>query len=91
MRGSMESSSGGNPKVPGRGGGRLTPKQPPAKPVHRTGGAYKLVTAFKILDISPSFGYELIKTGKLRTVRLGPGSPRITDAEIERVLAEGIE
>jgi hypothetical protein len=59
--------------------------------VRRTGGAYGMQKAFALLDISPSFGYELIKAGKIRVVRLGPGSPKITDAEIERLLREGVE
>ena len=59
--------------------------------VRRTGGAYNLQKAFALLDISPSFGHELIKAGKIRVVRLGPGSPKVTDQEIERLLDEGIE
>jgi hypothetical protein len=58
--------------------------------VRRTGGCYSLVRAFALLDISPSFGHALIKAGKIRVIRLGPGSPRITDQEIERLLTEGI-
>jgi hypothetical protein len=59
--------------------------------VYRTGGAYSLTKAFKLLDISPSYGHALIKAEKIKIVRLGPGSPRITDAEIERLLTHGIE
>ena len=59
--------------------------------VYRTGGAYQLIKAFKLLDISPSFGYALIKAGRINVVRLGPGSPRITDAEIARLLGESAE
>jgi hypothetical protein len=56
--------------------------------VRRTGGCYKLIDAFRLLDISPSFGYELIKQGKLQTVRIAPRSPRVTDMEIRRLLHE---
>ena len=62
-----------------------------ATEIRRTGGAYNLVKAFKLLDVSPSFGHALVKAGKIQTVRLGPGSPRVTDAEIERLLREGIK
>jgi len=58
--------------------------------VRRTGGAYSLTKAFRLLDISPSFGHALVKSGKIRVVRLGPASPRVTDAEIQRLLREGI-
>ena len=58
--------------------------------VSRTGGAYNLTKAFALLDISPSFGHALIKAGKIRVIYLGPGSPRITDDEIERLLRDGI-
>jgi hypothetical protein len=52
--------------------------------------AYNLKTAFRLLHISPSFGHSLIKAGRIRTVRLGPGSPRITAVEISRILEEGL-
>jgi hypothetical protein len=68
-------------------------KDPPqsAVTVRRTGGAYSLTKAFVLLDVSPSFGHALVKAGKIQVVRLGPGSPRVTDAEIERLLREGIK
>ena len=50
--------------------------------VQRTGGAYNLTKTFQLLDVSPSYGHALVKAGKIRTVRLGPASPRVTDAEI---------
>jgi len=53
--------------------------------------AYSLTKAFALLDVSPSFGHALVKAGKIQVVRLGPGSPRVTDAEIERLLREGIK
>ena len=59
--------------------------------VRRTGGAYSLTKAFALLDISPCFGHALVKAGKFLVVRLGPGSPRVTDQEIERLLRDGIE
>ena len=62
-----------------------------AAEIRRTGGAYNLVKAFKLLDVSPSFGHALIKAGKIQVIRLGKGSPRVTDAEIERLLREGIK
>lgn len=58
--------------------------------VRRTGGAYSLTKTFALLDISPSFGHALVKAGKIKVVRLGPASPRVTDAEVERLLREGI-
>lgn len=61
-----------------------------APEVKRTGGAYSLTKAFVLLDISQSFGHALVKAGKIKVVRLGPGSPRVTDAEIERLLRDGI-
>lgn len=59
--------------------------------VYRTGGAYSLTKAFKLLDVSPSFGFALVAAGKIKTIRLGPGSPRIVDEEIARVLRDGVE
>lgn len=56
----------------------------------RRGGAHKLNKAFELLDISESYGHQLIAAKKIRVVRLGPRSPRITDEEIERLLREGI-
>lgn len=61
-----------------------------ASKLQRTGGAYSLTKAFALLDISPSFGFALVKAGKIKVIRLGPASPRVTDAEIERLLTEGI-
>ena len=58
--------------------------------VYRTGGAYQLKKAFVLLDISPSLGYELIRAGRINVIRLGVRSPRITDAEISRLLGENI-
>ena len=52
--------------------------------------AYNLRTAFKLLHISESYGYQLIRDGKIKTVRLGPASPRITAEEIDRILRDGI-
>ena len=62
-----------------------------ATEIRRTGGAYSLTKAFALLDISPSFGHALVKAGKIQVVRLGPGSPRVTDQEIERLLRDEIE
>jgi hypothetical protein len=59
--------------------------------VRRTGGAYSLIKTFALLDVSPSFGFALVKAGEIRTIRLGPGSPRVTDEEIARLLREGIK
>jgi DNA-binding XRE family transcriptional regulator len=60
--------------------------------IRRTGGAYSLTKAFKLLDISPSHGHALIAAGKIRVVRnLGPASPKITDKEIARLLGEESE
>jgi hypothetical protein len=65
--------------------------QGPAE-VRRTGGAYSLTKAFALLDISPSFGHALVKAGKIRVTRnLGPGSPRVADREIARLLGEDIQ
>jgi predicted site-specific integrase-resolvase len=50
---------------------------------------YKLRDAFAILGISEGTGHALIKAGKIRTVRLGPRLPIITDKEISRLLEEG--
>jgi hypothetical protein len=61
-----------------------------AAAIYRTGGAYNLSKAFKLLDVSPSFGHALVKAGKIRTIRLAPHSPRVTDQEIGRLLNEGI-
>jgi hypothetical protein len=66
------------------------PKQSPVE-VRRTGGAYSLTKAFALLDISQSYGHALVKAEKIKIIRLGPGSPRVTDAEIERLLRDGIE
>jgi len=69
------------------------PKDNPQSPrvVRRTGGAYSLVKAFALLDVSQSYGFALVKAGKIKVVRLGPASPRVTDAEIERLLTHGID
>jgi predicted site-specific integrase-resolvase len=63
-------------------------RRPPPPMIARTGGAYRLSTAFKILDISSSHGYRMIKTGLLKVVRISDGSPRIPDSEIARLLGE---
>jgi predicted site-specific integrase-resolvase len=52
--------------------------------------AYNLRSAFKLLHISESYGHSLVRAGKIKTVRLGPASPRVTAEEIERLLREGI-
>jgi hypothetical protein len=53
--------------------------------------AYKLNRAFQLLDLSDSQGHALVAAKKIRIVRLGPRSPRITEDEINRILKEGIE
>jgi predicted site-specific integrase-resolvase len=53
--------------------------------------AYNLTTGFRLLHISDSHGHALVKAGKIRVIYLGPGSPRITEEEIQRLLREGIE
>jgi hypothetical protein len=58
-------------------------------PVVRTGGAYTLRKAFRLLDISEALGYAKIRSGEIRTVRPWPGAnPKITDQEIARLLGE---
>lgn len=52
--------------------------------------AYNLRTGFKLLHLSESQGHALVKAGKIKIVRLGPASPRITEHEIERLLRDGI-
>lgn len=64
------------------------PKDADNKPPERL--AYNLRTAFKLLHISESYGYSLLKQGKIKTVRLGAASRRITREEIDRILRDGI-
>jgi hypothetical protein len=53
--------------------------------------AYNLTTGFQLLHISDSHGHALVRAGKIRVVYLGPGSPRVTEEEIDRILEEGIQ
>jgi hypothetical protein len=52
--------------------------------------AHKLNKAFKILDLSESQGHALVAAKKIKVIRLGPRSPRVTTEEIDRILREGI-
>jgi hypothetical protein len=52
--------------------------------------AYNLRSAFQLLHISESYGHSLVRAGLIKTVRLGPASPRVTAEEIDRILREGI-
>jgi hypothetical protein len=81
------------PRKPAAGNGRAhrngrALELGPPSVVQRTGGAYSLVHAFRLLDISPSHGHKLISDGVIKTVRLSTGTPRITDKEIARLLGE---
>jgi hypothetical protein len=59
------------------------------RPVVRTGGAYSLRNAFRLLDITETTGHARIRSGDIRTVRPWPGgNPKITDQEIARLLGE---
>jgi hypothetical protein len=51
---------------------------------------HKLREAFTILGISEGTGHKLVREGKITVVRLGPRLPIITDAEIDRLLTEGV-
>jgi predicted site-specific integrase-resolvase len=59
--------------------------------ITRRNGGHKLREAFEILGISEGTGHALIKAGKIKTVRLGPRLPIITDREIDRLLGRGTE
>jgi hypothetical protein len=54
-------------------------------------GAHKLRDAFRIIGISEVTGHALIKAGKIRTIRMGPRLPLITDREIDRLLEHGVD
>ena len=40
------------------------------------------------LNIGPSKFYELVRSGRLKTIKLGKRSTRVTRAELERFLKE---
>jgi hypothetical protein len=63
-----------------------------SKEVRRTGGCYQVTTGFRLLDISNSYGFDLLNRGKIHVVYpFGPDGPkRITDDEIGRLLGQGI-
>jgi excisionase family DNA binding protein len=68
---------------------RLSTNRKPKPPVTRTGGAYRLDTAARLLDVSPSYIYTLIKEGRIETVEVGgTRAKRIPDREIARLLDE---
>lgn len=52
--------------------------------------AHRLSDAFKILGISKSLGYELVRDGRIKVIRITPGTPRITEDEIDRILKYGL-
>jgi predicted site-specific integrase-resolvase len=52
--------------------------------------AHRLNDAFKILGISRSLGYELVRDGQIKVIRFTPGTPRITEDEIIRILKDGL-
>ena len=52
--------------------------------------AHRLPDAFKILGISKSLGYELVRDGQIKVIRFTPGTPRITEDEIVRILKDGL-
>jgi hypothetical protein len=53
--------------------------------------AHKLNETFEILGLSESQGHALVAKKKIRVIRLGPRSPRVTKEEIDRILKEGIQ
>jgi hypothetical protein len=53
--------------------------------------AYKLNETFAMLGLSESQGATLVREKKIRVVRLGVRSPRVTTEEIDRILREGIQ
>ena len=52
--------------------------------------AFKLNETFAMLGLSDSQGATLVREKKIKVVRLGVRSPRVTREEIERILREGI-
>jgi hypothetical protein len=52
--------------------------------------AYKLNETFAMLGLSDSQGASLVRNKKIKVVRLGLRSPRVTVEEIDRILKEGI-
>lgn len=44
--------------------------------------------ACAFLNIGPSKFYDLVRTGRLKTIKLGKRSTRVTRAELERFLRE---
>ena len=60
---------------------------PTDQPIPR---AHRLNDAFKILGISKSLGYELVRDGQIKVIRFTPGTPRITEDEITRILKDGL-
>jgi hypothetical protein len=53
--------------------------------------AYKLNETYEILGLSDSQGASLVRQKKIRVVRLGLRSPRVTEEEINRILRDGIQ
>lgn len=66
--------------------------RPPRVVTRRPGGSYNLTEAFALLRLSYSHGCGLINKypEAFEVFYLGPSSPRIADATIERLMAEGI-
>jgi hypothetical protein len=64
----------------------------PAFVARRPGGSYNLSEFFSIIRVSYSHGCELINKypDVIPVFYLGPGSPRIADATVERLQREGI-
>jgi excisionase family DNA binding protein len=68
---------------------RLSANPKPKPPVTRTGGAYRLNTAARLLDVSESYLHTLIREGRLETIEVGgTRAKRIPDREIARFLGE---
>jgi len=52
--------------------------------------SYPLKHGFQIIGISEVHGRKLVDLGLIKTIWLGPSTRRITEAEISRLLDEGI-
>jgi hypothetical protein len=64
----------------------------PAFVARRPGGSYNLSEFFSIIRVSYSHGCELINKypDAIPVFYLGPGSPRVADATVERLQREGL-
>jgi excisionase family DNA binding protein len=68
----------------------MTP-QDPQQQQRRRHFAHTIPQVANGLNISQRHVWRLIGAGKIKTIKLGPRSTRVTDDEYERLVTEGVQ